>query len=148
MKTADFQGIKIRLDRPKGFVQEGKDKDGRPWKRVYKVDYGFIPKTEGGDGDGIDVFIGPDQDADEAFWIKQLKDDGDFDEYKVILGVQTKAQAKKLYGEHIPMKYYGGCVVLKVPMMKAMLGIIPDEKTAQVLAFFEEVSNIMESARA
>src|SRR5690606_6453494 len=85
-KTIEFQGITIHLDRPKGLIMSGKDKNGKEWAREYKYDYGFIPKTLGGDGDGLDVFVGPNKDALEAYWAIQNKDDGSFDEYKVFLG--------------------------------------------------------------
>jgi len=144
MKTVEFQGIKIRLDRPKGFVQRGKDSSGKPWERTYLYDYGFIPKTDGGDSEEMDVFLGPDKDADEAFWVSQSKDDGSFDEYKIFLGFPTKASAKKAYGQHIPMKYFGTMVTMKVPMMKAMLGIDPMEKMATWVGFFGELEEIQQ----
>lgn len=81
----EFQGIPINIDRPKGFIMVGKDSHGNDWARRYKYDYGFIPKTLGGDGDGLDVFIGPDKKADEAYWAVQRKEDGSFDEYKCLL---------------------------------------------------------------
>src|SRR5690606_16498486 len=59
----EFQGIPINVDRPKGFVMRGTDAAGKDWARRYKLDYGFIPKTLGGDGDGLDVFIGPNKSA-------------------------------------------------------------------------------------
>lgn len=142
MKTRTFQDIKIRLDRPKGFVQEGTDSSGKPWKRVYKYDYGFIPKTQGGDGDGVDVFIGPDETKKTVFWAIQKKEDGSFDEYKVFLGFENKAAAKKAYGEHIPMKLLSGMVAMPLEMMKALLGLGPFEKLAQQLAFLEELEKI------
>ena len=130
MKTVDFQGMKIRLDRPKGFVQTGKSKTGKPWARTYLFDYGFIPKTKGGDGDGVDVFIGPDKNDQESYWAIQKKDDGSFDEYKVFLGFGSKAAAKKAYTDHIPAKYLKGMVTVRTNMMKAMLGLEPAEKLA------------------
>lgn len=129
-----FSGIDIRLDRPKGFVQKGKDAKGRPWSRVYKVDYGYIPKTQGGDGEGIDVFIGPDPSADEAYWINQHKEDGTFDEWKVVLGANSKKEAARIYLDHIPSKYMGTITTMKLPMMKAMLGIESAEKIAVALS--------------
>lgn len=142
MKTVHFQDLKIRLDRPKGFVQEGKDVNGRSWKRVYKYDYGFLPKTQGGDGDGLDVFVGPEPTAREAYWVIQKKNDGSFDEYKVFVGFKSRADAKQAYKEHIPMRYFGGMVAMSLQMMKAMLGIVPMEKMASMLAFLGELAEI------
>lgn len=147
MKIVTFEGMKVRLDRPKGTVQEGVDSQGRPWRRVYKYDYGFIPKTKGGDGEGIDVYLGPDEDlAEDGHWVVQLKDDGTFDEYKVFLGFRNRAAAKKAYLEHTPKKYYGGMVSMTVQMMRAMLGLDPVEKLGSVRfhAFRNELRAILE----
>ena len=32
-KKLTFQGLSVHIDRPKGFVLEGKDREGRPWKK-------------------------------------------------------------------------------------------------------------------
>jgi len=124
----NFQGIPIHVDRPKGFIMQGVDKQGKEWARQYKCDYGFIPRTMGGDKEELDVFIGPDPKAPEAYWCTQSKDDGSFDEFKVILGVHSKAEAVKLYGEHIPKNKLRGVVSMRVEMLKAMLGKEPKEK--------------------
>ncbi len=139
MKLVKFQDIPVRIDRPKGFVQRGKDASGKPWERTYGYDYGYIPKTEGGDGEGVDVFLGPHADADEAYWVSQMKEDGRgdeiFDEFKVFLGFRSKEDAKRAYFEHIPRKFYHSTVTMKVPLMRAMLGIDPGPaKTAGFLA--------------
>lgn len=140
MKTTTFEGMKVRVDRPKGFVQKGVGADGRPWERKYLYDYGFIPKTRGGDGEGIDVFLGPDEEAaDDAHWVIQKKHDGSFDEYKVFLGFKNKAAAKKAYLQHIPEKFFGGMLSMSVQMMRAMLGQEPAEKLARAL----ELSSIV-----
>lgn len=133
MKTRVFEGMKVRVDRPKGFVQKGTGADGKPWERTYLYDYGYLPKTKGGDGEGLDVFLGPDEDAaDDAHWVIQRKPDGSFDEYKVFLGFKNRAAAKKAYLEHIPKKFYGGMISMNVQMMRAMLGHEPAEKLASM----------------
>lgn len=133
MKTVTFEGMKVRVDRPKGFVQKGVGEDGKPWERKYLYDYGFLPKTKGGDGEGIDVFLGPDEEAaEDAHWVIQKKSDGSFDEYKVFLGFKSRAAAKKAYTDHIPRKFFGGMISMNVQMMRAMLGLEPAEKLAFV----------------
>lgn len=139
MKTRLFEGMKVRIDRPKGFEQSGTDENGKPWTRVYKYDYGFLPKTQGGDGEGVDVYLGPNEDAHNAFWVIQKKPDGSFDEYKVFLGFDSKAQAKSAYLAHCPSKYFGGMLAMTVQMMRAMLGHDPAEKVASGF-FFEALS--------
>ncbi len=134
-KRVDFQGITIYIDRPKGFEMSGKDREGTPWKRVYKYDYGFIPKTLGGDDDGLDVFIGPDPKATAAYWAMQSKHDGTFDEYKVFLGFPSRDAALGAYRDHIPLKLLKGMSTMSVDMMKAMLGVNPQGLAKTAMAF-------------
>lgn len=142
----DFQGIPIHVDRPKGFVMKGTGKNG-PWERQYKYDYGFIPKTEGGDGDGLDVFIGPNKAAKNAYWAIQHRDDGSFDEYKVFLGFDGRKAAEEAYCQHIPKRMLKGLVTLRVDMMKSLLGLNPTgidslEKIAVHIGFLSELDEI------
>jgi hypothetical protein len=145
-KKVTFQGIEIHLDRPKGLVMKGEDKEGKPWTREYKLDYGFIPKTLGGDGDGLDVFIGPNPEASETYWAIQNKDDGSFDEYKVFMGFTSREAAIGAFRDHIPVKYLGGMVSMRLDMMKAMLGQNPDgffaKSAMQMVSFTRELHEI------
>lgn len=128
-----FQGLTVTIDRPKGFVQKGKDADGQTWERTYKFDYGFLPKTEGGDGEDLDVFLGPEPYNPMAYWVVQKKNDGSFDEYKVFLGFKSAADAKKAYADHIPMKHFVRMFDAPVAMIRSLLGKQPDEKAASLL---------------
>jgi len=138
---ADFQGIKIKVDRPKGFVMFGQDSKGKSWRRTYQYDYGFIPKTLGGDHDGLDVFIGPSKKATQTYWAVQRKEDGSFDEYKVFVGFPKREDAVAAYAAHIPRKYFGRLLVMSIEMMKAMLGKEPKEqmKKAAWVGFVQAV---------
>lgn len=145
-KKIDFQGIEIHLDRPKGLIMTGKDSKGEDWAREYQVDYGFIPKTLGGDDDGLDVFIGPHKDASETYWAIQNKDDGTFDEYKVFLGFTSREAAIGCFRDHIPVKLLAGMVSMRLDMMKAMLGQNPNgyfvKAAMRSVSFTDELSKI------
>ena len=143
-KTVQYEGLTIKLDRPKGFVQKSVGKDGKPWERTYTCDYGFLPKTQGGDNEAVDVFIGDDRSHNhDAYWITQKNDDGSFDEYKVMLAFPTRAAAVACYKSHIPAKFMGPVVSISVEMMKAMLGIHPTEKVASILGFLDEMHHLL-----
>ena len=150
-KKIDFQGITIHIDRPRGLRMFGIDPEGKEWERQYKYDYGFIPKTLGGDNDGLDVFIGPDKDASEAYWAIQNKADGTFDEYKVFLGFTSRDAATGAYRDHAPVKLLGGMVSMRIDMMKAMLGMNPNGvfvKTAmQWVSFQDELRKLSKAGR-
>lgn len=127
MTKIEFQGIPITIDRPKGYVQSGRDEKGEKWSREYKLDYGYIPRTKGGDGDGLDVFMGPNAKAPTVFWATQKKADGTFDEYKLFMGFDTIAAAKKAYTDHIPVRFMGDMHEMSVEKMKALLNQEPLE---------------------
>lgn len=124
-KKLSFQGIELRIDRPAGFVQTGKDEHGQAWERTYQVDYGFIPGTEGGDGEGLDVYLGSDPEAHLAHWIIQRKSDGSFDEFKLMLGFADQRAARSMWEAHTPKRFFGGIETTSVAMMKALLGLDP-----------------------
>lgn len=62
------------------------------------VHYGYIKRTEGADGDHVDVFVGPNPELATAFIINQKSaNDGKFDEHKVMLGFKDREAAKSAY---------------------------------------------------
>lgn len=123
--TRVFAGVPVVVDRPQGFVQTGVGADGKPWERTYLVDYGYLPGTEGGDEEGVDVFLGPDEAAPVAWWVAQLNGDGEFDEFKVMLGCRTAEEAKALYEAHIPPRFFAGIYPMPMEMLRAVVGSDP-----------------------
>ena len=95
-----FQGISIDIENRKGSVRKGKDKDGKPWRTVMKVPYGYIKDSTGADDEEVDCYVGPTKDAPNVYVVHQKKSDGTYDEDKCIFGVNSKAEAKALYLQH------------------------------------------------
>ncbi len=122
-KTVEYQGIKVDIDRPVGFVQTGKDENGGEWSRTYFNDYGFIPKTNGGDGGSLDVFIGGDPSAATSYWATQQKQDGTFDEYKVFLGFGSQSEALDAFAKHIPQRFLQDMTAVPVNAIKSLLNL-------------------------
>lgn len=91
-----FGGFEITIENPKGSYRRGKDRNGREWKTLMHNDYGYFTKTVGKDGDAVDVFLGPNLDSKKIFPIDQYKGE-DFDETKVMLGFNSKEEAKAAY---------------------------------------------------
>lgn len=123
LATREHQGITVRVDRPAGYVQRGEDEKGQAWTRTYQTDYGYIPGTHGGDGESLDVYLGPSEHAPLAYWISQRKQDGSFDEYKLMLGFHDRRAARSMWAAHTPEKFYGGIATTTVGMVKALLGL-------------------------
>ena len=97
--TIDFQGLRIRVETPKGETRSGVDTDGKPWSVVMPAHYGEVAGTEGTDGDPVDVFVGDDAHAPFAYVI-HLKDPatGEHDEDKVFLGFATAEDVRECFG--------------------------------------------------
>lgn len=97
----EFQGLPIAIENVAGTTREGTDRDGHHWETKMKHDYGFIEGSKAKDGDAVDVYVGPKEDAQDAFVVHQHKPDGTgFDEDKVMLGFDNKQEAKAAYLKH------------------------------------------------
>ena len=105
MHSTEFRGIPVVIQWPKGSVRVGKHEfgvdKGKPYRTEMKADYGYIPDTvASGDEERLDVYIGPNPDAEYAYAVEQLKDDGSFDEYKMMLGFDSLEEAEETYAAH------------------------------------------------
>lgn len=134
VKKINFQNLEILIDRPKGFIQTGINKQGDEWERKYLYDYGFIKGTEGGDGEDLDVFVGNDKNAVEAYIVTQNHSDGTFDEYKAFIGFNSVDEVLEAYEAHIPIEYFHDISVIPLGVLKGMLGLNPiaEAKPARV----------------
>jgi hypothetical protein len=99
---SNFQGIPIVIENPKGTIRRGKSDSGT-WERLMYCDYGYVPGAETkGDGEDLDVYVGPDPDSQEAYMVEQLKKDGSHDEFKCMIGFPSQEEALKMYLKHYP----------------------------------------------
>ena len=104
--SVSWNGLDLIIQWPKGSVREGKDKDGKLWRREMKCDYGYIEDTSAkGDKEGLDCYIGPSRDSEQVFVLEQLKQDGSFDEYKILLGFSSLEEAQEMYLSHYPKEW-------------------------------------------
>lgn len=96
--TLSFQGLPISIENPKGSNRTGIGKDGKKWSVRMSADYGYIKRTEGADGDHVDVYLGPNEKSDQVFVVDQKDaETGRFDEHKVLLGMSSESEARKTY---------------------------------------------------
>ena len=97
MAHISFGGFKITIENAKGSKRYWKDDKGNEKFNVLKNHYGYFSNSIGHDGDHIDVFLGTNQDSDNVYVVDQNKKDGTFDESKVMLGFDSKKEAKDAY---------------------------------------------------
>lgn len=91
-------GLNITIETPKGARRRGIGADGEEWEVDMPAHYGYIKRSEGADGEQVDVYIGENPSNNLVFVVDQLDaDTGLFDEHKAILGVDNVEEAKLLY---------------------------------------------------
>lgn len=93
-----FQGLDISIENKKGSERSGVDGSGKRWSCTLPADYGYIKRTEGADGDHVDVYIGPNKSSRQVFIINQRDHKTrKFDEHKVMLGYNSEREAVSDY---------------------------------------------------
>lgn len=102
-----FSGFKITIENAKGSKRYWKDKNGNDKYTVLKNHYGYFSNSKGKDGDNIDVFLGNNQDSNIIYVIDQNKENGTFDESKVMLGFNSKKEAKDAYLSNFDKNWKG-----------------------------------------
>ncbi len=94
----NFQGLEVTIENPAGSTRSGVSKAGKAWETPIVHHYGYVKRTEGADGDQVDVFIGPQETSDRVFVVDQVDPEtGKFDEHKVMLGFETENDAADGY---------------------------------------------------
>lgn len=90
-------GFDVSIENPKGSTRRGKDVNGTEWSVTMNNDYGYIRRTEGADGDHVDVFLSDNPEQGDVFVVDQVKADGSFDEHKVMYGFNSEEEARAAY---------------------------------------------------
>lgn len=112
-KRRVFGGLSISVETRKGAKRRWHDPhSGESGSTTMLYDYGYIRGSLGSDGDHVDVYVGPHEDATHAYVIDQMKkpDFERFDEQKVMLGFKSAADAKKAYLAHYNDARFFGCM--------------------------------------
>jgi len=100
-----IHGLDVTIENPKGSTRSGVGEGGKKWSVTMSAHYGYVKRTEGADGEQIDVYIGDKPESSKAFVVDQIDPKtGKFDEHKVILGAESQTEAEKLYDAHFDDK--------------------------------------------
>ncbi len=118
-----FRGLDVAIENKKGSSRKWYDPHGKESGSTYMhYDYGYIRLTEGTDGDHVDVYVGPNEDAAKVFIVNQMKkpDFKAFDEQKVMLGFDSADAAKKAYlRQYNNPKFFGSMKEMDFEEFKA-----------------------------
>ena len=123
VRKIDFHGLQISIETDKGQTRHWydpfADKHGET-KNLYP--YGYVRRTEGEDGEQVDIYVGPDEDSTTLYIVHQLKapDFEEFDEEKVMAGFSSEAAAKEAYLAHYDNpKFFGGMKEMSIEDFKS-----------------------------
>lgn len=115
--SVNLNGLTIRVENPLGSTRSGTDEEGNPWESTMTADYGYIPRTEGADGDQVDVFIGNRPDSSRVFVVDQVNPKtGAFDEHKVMMGYPTIEAARAGYLSNYQPGWQGLGAITEMPL--------------------------------
>jgi hypothetical protein len=122
-RTMLFQNMLVTIENPAGSIRSGKDKDGNPWSVRMTFPYGFIRRTKAIDGDGVDVFIGPDKQAKNVYVVHQNQPStGEFDEDKCMLGFSDSDSAKSAYlSNYNTPDFYRSMTIIPLDRFRQMI---------------------------
>lgn len=96
-----IQGIPIAIENRKGSKRVWKDAQGNTGETRMQYAYGYVKGTQGLDGDGMDVFVGPNPQAANVYIVHQQNPDvGTYDEEKVMIGFSDPHRALAAYRAH------------------------------------------------
>jgi hypothetical protein len=114
----NFQGFPISIENKKGSTRKWYDPHGKEsGETKMHFDYGYIRRTKGTDGDHVDVYVGPNEDADTVYVVHQMKkpDFKKYDEDKVMMGFGTAKEAKVAYlKQYDDPKFFGSMTSIPV----------------------------------
>ena len=119
MGHISVKGMKIAIENPKGSKRYygETDANGNRKYNVMKQHYGYFNVTKGKDGDAVDVFIGPNiENFERVYCVDQKDKHGNFDETKVMLGFDSKEQAKNAYLSNYEPNWKGFMAITSVPL--------------------------------
>lgn len=115
-----FNGLTVCVENLAGSTRSGVSKEGKDWSTNMKNDYGYISRTEGEDGEHVDVYLGPNEDAEYVYVIHQAKPEtGKYDEDKCMVGFDESDKAVKAYLTHYDSpKFFGAVTAVPFSMFK------------------------------
>lgn len=127
-KIIDWNGLSIGVEYLDGDSRHGK---------VLAGSYGHIRGHKGADGEALDCYLAPgvvegNRDSDRIFRVAQLDAEGDFDEFKFMLGYPNKLQAKKAYLAVIPNARFGSIRESSISEIKNFDKAIARDQASQI----------------
>lgn len=95
MEALNFHGLAITIEWRKG--DRKPDKMDPDWSYQLNADYGFFDGTTSPEEEEMDVYVGDNKESQRVFMASLLNYDGEFQEFKVLLGFDTRKDAERFF---------------------------------------------------
>jgi len=98
-----FRNLNISIENRKGSVRKWYDPhEDRAGETVQRYPYGYIRMTKGMDGDHVDCYVGPHENAKNVYVVTTNKPPKftEVDEQKCMLGFSSATAARKAFAQH------------------------------------------------
>jgi hypothetical protein len=143
----NLNGLQFVIENPKGSVRSGVSSTGKRWSVEMPAHYGYVSRTNGADGDQVDVYVGLRPSSGKIYVFDQVFN-GVFDEHKVMIGFPTLEEAKDVYSRSFTgSPPYGGSAEMTWAEFKDWLetGDQHREITSQAVEKFTRTVQLMKS---
>lgn len=95
-RRVPWAGLTLAIENEPGTYRRGRKPDGTEWCSFMAFAYGEVLRTEGVDGDPVDVFLGPQMDTAPLVYVihqRKVCDWEKYDEDKCMLGFMSESDA-------------------------------------------------------
>lgn len=117
-----FAGLPVMIENPAGSTRRWSDEhDNTTGETLMHYSYGYIDGIGGADGEDVDVYLGPDENAPWVYIVHQTKAPAfdEYDEDKVMLGFPSADVARAAYeGQYNNPDFFGGMTVMSLSDFK------------------------------
>lgn len=118
----EIHGLQVSIENKKGSTRKWYDPHNDEHGETTMLhDYGYFRHTMGDDGDHVDCYVGPDENATMVYVIDQMKapDFKEHDEDKVMICFSSSKDAKEAYLAHYnDDRFFGGITRMTIDEFK------------------------------
>jgi hypothetical protein len=121
-----WNGLDIAIETEAGQERTGIGPNNAPWSVTLQHPYGYIKRTEGADGEQVDVYLGPHPQSPHVYIVDQIDPaTGAFDEHKALIGFPDEVSARAAYAagfsDNLGPARLGALRAVTVPEFKTWL---------------------------
>lgn len=141
-----WNGLTISIENEVGSVRRGRKPGGQEWATRMVHAYGYINRTEGVDGDHVDVFLGPELETAPTVYVIHQRTVGDwkkYDEDKCMVGFPDAGSAVQAFLDNYDdPRFLGPVTAMPVEEFKAK-ALATKENPAMIKSLAERIGDAL-----